>query len=163
MNQPPLSTVVIMKESAMYATAIHRGKEPKPNHSYLIHKIINQCHSLAARKGLGKQIRQVSCCVLLCQLEHASSYCFPTILIGNTVIFSSQCRIWCWWFLVNSLIITKYISGNFNRIPKHLKFVHQCLYQFRSIIEIYELRTENCKINDVLDLNVSNNQCLVAK
>ena len=94
MNQSPLATMVSVRESATDATAIHCGKEPTPTHSYLIHKIINQCHSLAGRKGLGEQIRQVSHCVLLRQPAHTSSYCFSEIVIGNTVLFLSQCRFW---------------------------------------------------------------------
>ena len=73
-------------------TAIHFGKEPKPTQYYLIHKIINQCHYLSGRKGLGEQIRQVSRCVLLLQPENASSYCLSEIVIGNNVMFLSQCR-----------------------------------------------------------------------
>ena len=54
MNQPPLETVVIVRESATGVTVIRRGKEPTPNQYYLIHRIIYQCHSLAGRKGLGE-------------------------------------------------------------------------------------------------------------
>ena len=92
MNKSPLATMVSVRESATDATAIHCGKELTPTHSYLIHKIINQCHSLAGRKGLGEQIRQVSRRVLLLQPENASSYCLSEIVIGNNVMFLSQCR-----------------------------------------------------------------------
>ena len=68
MNQSPLPTVVSMRESSTDATMIHRGKEHTPTHYYLVHKIINQCHSLSGRKGLGEQICQVILCVILRQL-----------------------------------------------------------------------------------------------
>ena len=54
MNQSPLETVVILRESATGVTVIHSGKEPTHTQSYLIHIIINQCHSLYGSKGIGE-------------------------------------------------------------------------------------------------------------
>ena len=68
-----LATVVSVREVSTDADAIHRGKEPTTNLSNLIHKSINQCKSLAVRKGLGEIIRQVRCCVLIRQTAHNSS------------------------------------------------------------------------------------------
>ena len=163
MNQSPLSTVVSVRKIATDTNAIHCGKQSKPTHSYLIHKISNQCHYLAGRKSLGEQICQVSCCVLLRQPEHASSYWFSAIVIGNNVLFISQWRLWCWCILVNGLVVTKYISGTFNRNPKHTNFLPQHLYQFHSILRRYELRTKSWNFNSVLSLTVSNKGCLVSK
>ena len=143
MNQSPSSTVVNVRESATDATAINHGKEPTHTHSYLIHKIIIQCHSLAGMKGLGEQIHQVCRCVLPRQPTHASNYCFYATVIGNTVLFLSLCRLWGCCILVNGLVFTKYISGTFNRKPKHPKFVPQRLYQSHSILKSYELRTKS--------------------
>ena len=83
-----------MRESDIDAAEMHSGKKPTPTHYYLIHKITNQCHSLAERKGFGEQIRQVSRCVLLREAAHTSSYFISAIVIGNTVMFLSKCRLW---------------------------------------------------------------------